>query len=296
MRPRRIHWTLLAAVALTIFSGCARPAQERAVTVEVLATDGSVPSSRRLQTPPRQLAQLRPPRALARNQSVIAYVNGLPVPAAAGTRLFPGDLVQWLVLPEGAPTPPALVGAFPAPLLRGFGGKRLPVRLECAPPSGWACELVERRIAALGTPASRGLPGAVAAAASVRVVVGRWSALASLRALGRLTEPPNRSGLPLRIGPRAIALYDAFGRQRRRLGPGSGVVAALIDTSRAEAPGEGYVLVVTGLDEDGVERAAKLLERRALRGAVAVAADRRRSLRLPLATGPLAGVGRARER
>ena len=41
---------------------------------------------------------------------------------------------------------PAVVGSFPEPFLHGSGGKRLPVRVECADPAAPACdEVVQAR-------------------------------------------------------------------------------------------------------------------------------------------------------
>ena len=63
------------------------------------------------------------------------YVNGVEAPkGAAATNVHPGDHIWW-DLHDWSQTEdvPAVVGSFPEPFLNGIEGKRLPVRVECAP-------------------------------------------------------------------------------------------------------------------------------------------------------------------
>ena len=86
------------------------------------------------------------------------FVNGLEGSVAAAERkLYPGDVVQWDYRRRGAAMSiPAIVGAYPEPLLSGIEGRRLPVRIECADDGGRACREVERRLSDDGVTASVG--------------------------------------------------------------------------------------------------------------------------------------------
>ena len=72
------------------------------------------------------------------------YVNGvLADDGAAAHRLSAGDDVWWDHHDWGASADVrAVVGAFPEPFLSGIGGKRLPVRLDCADAAADACDEV----------------------------------------------------------------------------------------------------------------------------------------------------------
>ena len=62
------------------------------------------------------------------------YVNGVQATkGAAATDVHPGDQIWWDRHDwSQAEDIPAVVGSFPEPFLNGFGGKRYPVRVECA--------------------------------------------------------------------------------------------------------------------------------------------------------------------
>src|SRR5919198_4898018 len=76
------------------------------------------------------------------------FVNGIEASVGAADRtLSPGDVVQWDYRNwDATMRVPAIVGAYPEPFLRGSGGKRLPVRLECARPGGAPCRTVQKRL------------------------------------------------------------------------------------------------------------------------------------------------------
>jgi hypothetical protein len=95
--------------------------------------------------------------------------------------------------------------------------------------------------------------------------VGSWPELSDLRAARAIAEGPEQSGVFARFGPDGgtLDLLDARGGKAER---GSGIVAA------TGAPGEAPTWLVTGVDERGVEAAARLLDDRILRDRFAVAA------------------------
>ncbi len=72
------------------------------------------------------------------------YVNGVEAAkGAAATNVHPGDHIWWDWHDWDATDEiPAVVGSFPEPFLNGIGGKRLPVRVECADAGGYACRTV----------------------------------------------------------------------------------------------------------------------------------------------------------
>ncbi len=198
------------------------------------------------------------------------FVNGLEANVGAAERkLSEGDVVQWDLRRWGAAMSiPAIVGAYPEPMLSGIEGKRLPVRIECAEDRGRACAEVERRLRGAGVTASVGPFGGVGGENLLRVVVAPWSLARRVRAASALEEGPEASGVFARFGRggRRLELLDSTGRVARTAPPGTGLVAA------TAVEGEQRVWLVTGGDEAGVERAAASLDRATLRDRFAVAA------------------------
>jgi hypothetical protein len=172
---------------------------------------------------------------------------------------------------------PAVVGSFPEPFLHGSGGRRLPVRIECADPGAAACDEVFKAMNALDIPAAKGGLGTAQVEDSLRVVVGPWVAARDDHALRQLEAGPARSGVyarPSADGRRMVAL-DARGRPVRTLGAGTGLVAA------TRAGDEPPVWAVTGTDDVGVAAAARSLTERALGRRFAVAISGGRPVALP---------------
>jgi len=207
------------------------------------------------------------------------YVNGVEASeGAAAMRLHPGDRVWWDRHDWGAAMRvPAVVGAYPEPFLHGIGGKRLPVRVECADPSAPACDEVFRSLTELDVPAAKGGLRTAQAAETLRVVVGPWTAARDEAALRQLEAGPARSGVyarPSADGRRIVAL-DPRGRPTRELGPGTGLIAA------ARTGDEPPVWTVTGTDAAGVDAAAKAFTERALDRRFAVAVVGGRPVALP---------------
>jgi len=216
------------------------------------------------------------------------FVNGLEGNVgAAERRLYPGDVVQWDYRRwSGAMSVPAIVGAFPEPLVSGTGGRRLPVRLECADERSRACGEAGRRLTAVGVTASRAAVGDPAGGTVVRVVVEPWAAIRRGSPGAKLAEGPQSSGVFARFGDggRRLELLDSDGRRARNAPPGTGLVAATV------VEGGQRVWLVTGIDEAGVERAAAALDRAKLRDRYAVAALPEGVVGLPIIHGE--GVGR----
>jgi hypothetical protein len=113
------------------------------------------------------------------------------------------------------------------------------------------------------------------------VVVARWRSARSLPSARRLEQGPRRSGVFARFvdDGRSLELLDERARTARTAPPGYGLVAAL-------RPADDEVLwLVTGIDEAGVRRAARALDRRVLRDAFAVGVGPGAPEKLPLEEG-----------
>ena len=211
------------------------------------------------------------------------FVNGLQGEVgAADYELSPGDVLQWDYRDwEAAMSVPAIVGAYPEPFLSGTGGKRIPTRVECEDESGAACKAVKLRLSEAGINATGAPLGAPAGADILRVIVAKWPVARSVKALATLEDGPAESGVFARFSPdgRALTLLDEAGEEAESAGPGTGLVAAT-------APeGQQVVWAVTGVDDAGVEAAARTLEPEALADAFAVAATPDGPVPLPIAEG-----------
>jgi Domain of unknown function (DUF4430) len=197
------------------------------------------------------------------------YVNGAEAPiGAAATNVHSGDHIWW-DRHDWSQTEhvPAVVGSFPEPFLNGVGGKRLPVRVECADVAGRACRTVTSRLHAIGAPAGIAALGSGVAKLTLRVMVAPWVTLKGEPAAGAMQQGPAASGVYARFSAdgKLLTLLDRDGRPVSALGAGAGLIAA---TAREEsAP----VWVVTGTDVAGVERAAGAFDQNSLQDRFAVA-------------------------
>jgi Domain of unknown function (DUF4430) len=210
------------------------------------------------------------------------YVNGIEAPKGAGaTDVHPGDRIWW-DLHDWSQTQdiPAVVGAYPEPFLNGTGGRRLPVRVECAS-IGVACQTVSARLRAAGVPAGVSALSAGGGAQILRVLVGTWSRLQGASDIAPIGRGPRASGVYATFGEdgRSLTLLDADGHAVQKLGAGAGLVAA----TRGES--EGIVWVVTGTDGTGVQRAANALEEAQLRHRFALAVTAAGGTPLPAVAG-----------
>jgi hypothetical protein len=198
--------------------------------------------------------------------------------------LHPGDLVQfdlryWYVTLDVRAT----VGAFPQTFTRGVFGKRFPVTVECAAPTAPACNRVKGALGDAGVPIDgsqpAGGPPPRGQPRRARVLVGPWKRWRHRAWPSRIDAGPRYSGVFARFSPGAseLRLQDWYAHPQRALGAGTGLVAAMRPTE------EDLLWLVTGVDEQGVERAADALNTRDLRDAFAVAVTEEGVVKLPLA-------------
>ena len=218
----------------------------------------------------------------ADRQDWFYFVNGIEAgKGAADFGLSRGDRVQWDYRSwREAMRVPAIVGAYPEPMVSGSEGKRLPVRVQCAEQDSAACKEVMKRLSEdKVTATSSALQGA-AGEDSIRVLVGPWSVLREVRGAAAIERGPRASGVYARFRGDSLELLDPDGRVDRVAPPGTGLVAA------TEGGTSGIVWVVTGLDDGAVVRAAQGLDERRLHGAYAVAETPEAPVRLPVVRKP----------
>jgi hypothetical protein len=197
------------------------------------------------------------------------FVNGVEAPkGAAATNVHPGDHIWW-DRHDWSQTEevPAVVGSFPEPFLNGTEGKRLPVRVECASVSGYACRAVTASLRAFDVPAAIAAIGSGGAPETLRVMIGPWARLSGDLEAQSVARGPRASGVYARFSAngQTLTLLDQNGRPVQTLLAGAGLIAA---TRRAE---EAPVWVVTGTDDAGVERAAHAFNQATLQDRFAVA-------------------------
>ena len=212
------------------------------------------------------------------------YVNGIQSDKGAGAvDVHGGDRLWWDHHDWGlTPDIPAVVGSFPEPFLHGAGGKRLPVRVECDDPRAGACDVVAKKLIALGVPAGRSTISHSAADNTVRVLVGPWSELRAGDAeAASIDSGPRASGVFVRFDKSGgqLTVLDARGRAARTLGAGTGLVAATREKDREP------VWFVTGTDAAGVLAAARALDEATLHDRFAVAIAQGLPMSAPLEEG-----------
>jgi hypothetical protein len=196
------------------------------------------------------------------------FVNGIEgAKGAAATNVAPGSRVWWDLRDWSATeNVPAVVGSFPQPFLSGYGGKRLPVRVECAAAATSACTTISRRLQSYGVPAAIAAIETSEPSQTLRILVGTDSELMRESVTRTLSEGPRASGVyAILDGPTLTALTPA-GKAAESYGAGSGLIAATGEGSSGPP-----VWFVTGTDTAGVERAARALGEGELRNRYAVA-------------------------
>jgi hypothetical protein len=195
------------------------------------------------------------------------YVNG--VESTVGAASFPlhgGERIWWDYRDwSGAERVPAVVGAFPEPLLSGYDGKPRPVAVECMG-GGEACAVAREKLAAAGVSIASGSPDG-----AIRILVGPWDRVRDDPAAAQIEAGPQTSGVfadfSEQDGGFELQGLDQSGDATRSFGPDAGLVAA---TRRYEAQ---PVWVVTGADRAGTLAAAELLTEADLRDHYAVATE-----------------------
>ena len=212
------------------------------------------------------------------------YVNGiLAEDGAAAHKLAAGDRVWWDHHDWGASADVrAVVGAFPEPFLSGVGGKRLPVRLDCADAAAGACDEVARRLGDVGIKVGRSAAGSFGGEGVLRVKVGVWADLRKDPAVRQLEVGPKASGVYARPSASGdeLAVLDPEGETVRTLEAGAGLVAA------TKLGGEAPTWIVTGTDDVGLAAAAAQLEEDALDDRFAIAVEEGRPTALPVQPPP----------
>ena len=208
------------------------------------------------------------------------YVNGVEASkGAAATNVNPGDHIWW-DRHDWSQTDdvPAVVGSFPEPFLNGIGGKRLPVRVECAAVQGDPCRTVTARLRAPGVPAAIAAIGSGGGPDTLRILVGIWTTLDRDAAAREIGRGPRASGVYARFSAdgKTLTLLDQDGRVARTLTAGAGLLAA---TRQGE---EAPVWVVTGTDAAGLELAARSLQEGALQSRFALAVSAQGAIPVPV--------------
>ena len=207
------------------------------------------------------------------------YVNGVQAQkGAAETKLHSGDHVWWDRHDWSATENiPAVVGSFPEPFVDGYGGKRLPLRIECTQTASKSCAAVEQVFAGYKLLASLGCLLCSQYNLSLRVLVGPYATLTPDPAADQLADGVASSGVYARFedhGTR-LALRDQSGRVVRSAGAGAGLVAAT--RFRGQPP----VWFVTGTDSAGVAAAVEAFDAGTLDGHFAVAVIAGAAIPLP---------------
>lgn len=190
-------------------------------------------------------------------------VNGIEVgTGAADYVLRDGDRVWWYHREwDTAQRMPVNVGAYPEPLVNGYEGEDHPVALECMLQAG--CAELEERLADDGVEVSDPEPD------SIRILAGPWDKVREDPAAQMIEEGPAVSGVFAEMIPVidrgwTLSLLNWRGVEEERRLSGAGLVAAV---RIAEQP---PVWLVTGTDEEGAERAMRLVDEDMLGGRYAV--------------------------
>jgi hypothetical protein len=208
------------------------------------------------------------------------YVNGVEATkGAAATDVHPGDHIWWDRHDwSQAEDVPAVVGSFPEPFLNGLGGKRWPVRIECANVSGFACSTVTSRLRALGVPAAIAAIGSSGEPETLRLMVGPWNKIGGDLTAHTIMVGPRVSGVYARFSAsgRTLTLLDQDGRSVNTLGADAGLIAATRNGESAP------LWVVTGTDDAGVDLAAHDFRQGILQDHFAVALSGAQAISLPV--------------
>jgi Domain of unknown function (DUF4430) len=268
----------VAAVATLALAGCGLGAGSTPTHVALLVTRGFGAQTLVATATPKVVGADTVMRMLQRNASVSTrygggfvqridgytggggrdwfyYVNGVEQQrGAAATKLHNGDRVWWDRHDwSGTEDVPAVVGSFPEPFVHGYGGKRLPLRVECTQTASKSCAAVEQVFAGYNLLASLGCLLCSPENQSLRVLVGPYATLTVDPAAGQLMRAVAASGVYARFANRGgtLALLDSAGRVVRTAGAGAGLVAA---TRFMNQP---PVWFVTGTDAAGVAAAVQ---------------------------------------
>jgi hypothetical protein len=225
------------------------------------------------------VAQLLSSNAHASPRGWSVFVNG--VASSPGARVRSDDHVWWDRHDQTAATRiPAVVGAYPEPFRHGLDGRRLPVRIDCGDPGSAACRAVGDALGRTGVVAGENPIGGSVGPEVLRVAVGEWRTLRSDTAVRSLERGPAVSGVYTRVSGdgRSLAALDPRGRVARRLGAGTGLIAA------TDFEGQQPVWIVSGTDARGLDAAVRAFAagQSVLAGKFALAISADRAIELPV--------------
>lgn len=198
-------------------------------------------------------------------QDWLYFRNGVQADrGAAAVRLADGDRIWWDRENWRVARVMAVTGSFPAPFLHGTDGRRQPVEVVCATPSGTACRTTVARLGAAGVTARSVAWRTTAKPTAIRLLVGPWATVRRDPLARRIASGPKVSGVfavPSADGIRPLDRQGAAGPSVRR---DWGLIAA---TRRSNEP---PTWVVTGATEADAARAATVLRPSTLAGRFAV--------------------------
>jgi hypothetical protein len=292
----------VALVATLALAGCGLGAGGKPTHVSLLVTDGFGAQTVLSKPAPTIVGADTVMRMLERNATVTTaygggfvasidklagggstdwfyYVNGVEAgKGAADTKLHTGDHVWWdRHVWKAAESIPAVVGSFPEPFVDGYGGKHLPLMIECTQTASPSCKDVEDEFAGMKLVASLSCLLCSEYNESLPVLVGPYATLTSAPAALELAGPVSASGVYARFedGGRRLALLNQAGRVVRTAGAGAGLVAAT--RYRGQPP----TWFVTGTNSAGVAAAVQAFNSQTLDGHFAVAVVNDAAIPLP---------------
>lgn len=157
------------------------------------------------------------------------YVNGVAAGVGAGEyRLRPGDRVWWdHHLWRASGLVPAVVGSYPAPFNRTYGGQAPRPVIAFAPEAAGNADSLRQAWASLGIEAEvKAVEEHLLEARSAPVLVlGTWTELRKLSYLEEMNRRGARAGLFARFTPDGIELLDATGERAAVLEAGAAIQA-----------------------------------------------------------------------
>jgi hypothetical protein len=194
------------------------------------------------------------------------YVNDVETdPYPTEFKLQPNDTVWWDLRYWHSVRydTRATVGSFPALFKHGFEGNNVTTKVVCEDDAAPVCGRVKRTLRAAGVELG---PGARSDFLHARVLVGKWDHWRDREWPQDIDKGPMYSGIFARFAEDEdeLRLLDQNGRTVRSERGDVGLVAATRPTE------VDFLWFVTGLDDEGVELAAKALDPKRLQDAYAL--------------------------
>jgi len=209
------------------------------------------------------------------------YVNDVETdPYPTEFKLHPNDVVWWDLRYWHSVRfdTRATVGSFPALFTRGFEGANVTTKVLCEDDAAPACGRVKRTLRAAGVELG---PGAKSDVLHARVLVGKWDHWRDREWPQDIDKGPMYSGVFARFAEKEdeLRLLDREGRPVRSEQGDVGLVAATRPTELD------FLWFVTGLNDEGVELAAKALDPKRLQDAYALAVPPEGDVKVPVVEG-----------